>query len=557
MGGIRKINNIALTGFSATGKSSVATKVATFLGWQVVDIDKEVVRLARKEIEAIFQQEGEDGFRRIEHEVLEQACMDRCTVIATGGGIIIDPRNRELLHGNCLVIALEAKMETIYHRLFESNYQSGSPVVRPLLSGKNLRESIKELKSARQLQYMEIADSTIHTDDLTTDEICMRVIALWNSLNRTGETISEKRQGGAACIVDTSEGLYPVFVGTDILDGLGEKLRGFGFKGKATIISDSNVYVLYGERCTAAIEKAGFKVFHHVVPAGEISKSHNEAIKIYDFLIREHIERNDVIVALGGGMVGDLAGFIAATYMRGIPWIQVPTTLIGMVDASIGGKVAINHPKGKNLIGSFYQPRMVVADVKTLFTLPERELNSGWAEVIKHGLILDKEYFEIIESSSSEMKKLDLDITPKVIARSDCIKAQVVSEDEKEKGKRIILNYGHTVAHGLEAATDYTLFLHGEAVSIGMMVAAKISSKSGLLDPEVVRRQQDVLRKFNLPVECTGISLEPILQSMKIDKKVRDEALQWVLLEDIGKTRVIDTVDDSIVIESLHEVIKS
>lgn len=557
MGERRNIKNVALTGFSATGKSSVAKIVASVLGWRVVDIDNEVVKLAGKDIEVVFRQEGEEKFRHIEHEVLEQACKDKYTVIATGGGIIIDTPNRELLHENCFVIALEAKVETIYHRLVESRYQSGSPVVRPLLGGKDLRESIKKLKSARQFQYVEIADRTIHTDSLTVEEISAEVVALWNSFAHDKETISDRKLDGAACVVNTSGGLYPVFVGTNILDVLGEKLSGSGFKGKVAIISDSNVYALYGERCTESIEKEEFKVVHHVVPAGEISKSHDEAIRIYDFLIRERIERNDVIVALGGGMVGDLAGFIAATYLRGIPWVQVPTTLIGMVDASIGGKVAINHAKGKNLIGSFYQPRMVLADIKTLFTLPERELNSGWAEVIKHGLILDKEYFEVLECYSSELKKLELTIASEVIARSACIKAQVVSEDEEEKGKRIILNYGHTVAHGLEAATDYNLFLHGEAVSIGIMVAAKVSNKSGLLSIENVQRQQNILRRFSLPVEYTGISFESIIQSMKFDKKVRNETIQWVLLEDIGMPRVVDTIDDSVVIESLHEVIKS
>ncbi len=553
----RNIKNIALIGFSATGKSSVAQKIAAYLEWQVVDLDNEIVKHSGKEIEVIFQQDGEEEFRRWEHEALERACKDKNTVIATGGGIILDQRNGKLLYENCMVIALEAKVDTIYNRLFENKNQSGSPDVRPLLSGKNSRECIRDLKSERQLLYTEAADITIHTDDYTTDEVCSEIVDAWNSFNRYHNVQPGNIWNNVACIVNTSTRIYPVFVGTDFLDGLGEKVQKLALKGRAIIISDSNVHPIYGERCALALEQGGVKAVHHIVPAGENSKSHDEALKIYDFMVREKIERDDFIVALGGGVVGDLAGFIAATYLRGISWIQVPTTLIAMVDASIGGKVAINHPKGKNLIGSFYQPHMVLADIRTLFTLPERELNSGWAEVIKHGMILDEELFSNLEGFSAGLKKLDTDITSDVIARSTCIKAQVVSEDEKEKGKRIILNYGHTAAHGLEATTGYTQFLHGEAVSIGMMVAAKISNKLDLIDAEIVRRQENLLRKFDLPVECSGISLESILQSMKLDKKTRKESVRWVLLEGIGKPLVISNIDEKIVIESLREVIKS
>lgn len=555
--GKRSVRNIALVGFSATGKSSVARKIATYLKWPVVDLDEEIVRHAGKEIEVIFQQDGEEEFRRREHEVLEQACKGTNTVIATGGGIILDPGNRELLYENCLVIALEAKVNTIYSRLSENKYQAGSSFIRPLLSGINLRESIRKLKSERQFFYTEIADTTVHTDNYSTNEICTEIVTVWNSFNRYNGSQSDKKWSDATCIVDTLDRIYPVFVGPDILEGLGEKVHSLGLNGRAVIISDSTVYPLYGERCALALEKGGFKVVNHIVPAGEKSKSYDEALKIYDFLVSKRIERDDFIVALGGGVVGDLAGFIAATYMRGLPWIQVPTTLIAMVDASIGGKVAINHPKGKNLIGSFYQPYMVLADIRTLTTLPERELNSGWAEVIKHGMIIDAELFGELERCSAELKKLDVDITSDVIARSARIKAQIVSEDEKEKGKRIILNYGHTVAHGLEAATGYTLFLHGEAVSIGMMAAAKISSKSDLLDPEIVHRQEKVLKKFELPVKCNGVSLESVVLSIKLDKKTRNKSVRWVLLEGIGKAVVINNIDENIIIESLNEVIES
>ncbi|MEA1872534.1 MAG: 3-dehydroquinate synthase, partial [Chloroflexota bacterium] len=247
-------------------------------------------------------------------------------------------------------------------------------------------------------------------------------------------------------------------------------------------------------------------------------------------------ERDDIIITLGGGMVGDLAGFVAATFLRGMPWIQVPTSLVAMVDASIGGKVGVNHPEGKNLIGAFYQPHLVLADPQTLTALPQRELTSGWAEVIKHGMILDEEFVQFLESNVNKLAKLEPELVTRAIARSAAIKAQVVSQDERErKGKRTILNYGHTIAHGLETATQYKRFLHGEAVAVGMVGAAKLSQRSGLLPSAAVERQQALLQKFGLPTAFSGLDLTEITKAMELDKKIKGRANRWVLLHDIGK----------------------
>ena len=329
-----------------------------------------------------------------------------------------------------------------------------------------------------------------------------------------------------------------------------------GLSGTANIISDEIVFPIYGARVKKALEKDGFAVNCCVIPPGEASKNIAQAVKIYDFLIERRVERNDAIVALGGGMIGDLAGFIAATFLRGLPWLQVPTSLIAMTDASIGGKVAIDHPQGKNLIGAFYQPRLVLADVQTLTTLPQHELTSGWAEVIKHGLILDADFLQLLEDKAKDLIKLKPGITSKVIARSAALKAQVVSEDERETGKRIILNYGHTIAHGLEAASKYDRFLHGEAVAIGMMGAAKLSHQLKLLSQDAVERQEALLQKFNLPTDCSGVALADVLAAMKLDKKVRGKAIQWVLLEDIGKAVICSDVPEKGVLRVLQEVVK-
>jgi len=550
-------NNIALIGFSGTGKSAVARKVAELLGWEYLDTDDEVVKLAGKSIPEIFEQDGEAEFRRLEHEVLKRLSeVAGNRVIATGGGVVIDPRNRDILQQRSVVICLEASPETIYQRLLGDNLESSSPVVRPLLVGSNPLERIKQLKESRQSFYYGIADRTVYTDKLSVTEVSLGVISEWQSAMRgQGKPVYVERDE-LVCVVVTGTARYPIFVGWGILAGLGKRMKQVGLTGTAVIIGDEPVFTLYGSQVKQALEESGFTVRWFTVPPGESTKNIGQAIKIYDFLIENHIERNDIIVALGGGMAGDLAGFVAATYLRGLPWVQVPTTLMAMVDASIGGKVAVNHPTGKNLIGAFHQPSLVLTDVRTLTTLPRRELTSGWAEVIKHGMIADAGLLMFLEEKADRLLSLEEPEICEAVAWSACVKAQVVSEDEKETGRRVILNYGHTVGHALEAATGYERFLHGEAVAIGMMAAADISARLKLLAEGVVERQRRVLQRYGLPTQCSGVSKADVITAMELDKKVRSKAIRWVLLEDIGKVVVRSDVPDGVVLSSLREVIK-
>ncbi|MBE0431809.1 MAG: 3-dehydroquinate synthase [Dehalococcoidia bacterium] len=366
-----------------------------------------------------------------------------------------------------------------------------------------------------------------------------------------------------ACWVKTAARRYPVFVGYGLLDRLAEKMKQAGLSGAAIIISDQNVFPLYGRTLERMLKEAGVVVHSLAVPAGEATKSIEYAVKIYDFLVERRAERDDVIVALGGGMVGDLAGFVAATFLRGMRWVQVPTSLIAMVDASIGGKVGVDHPEAKNLIGAFYQPHLVLADPEVLATLPQRELTSGWAEVIKHGLILDEGLVGFLESNVRGLKELEPELLSRAIARSAAIKAAVVSQDETEReGKRILLNYGHTIAHGLEAATGYGRFFHGEAVAIGMMGAARLSQRLGLLSLAAVERQEALLRAFGLPVSMSAgcdreeWSLAAITGAMALDKKLRGKEIRWVLLEGIGKAVVRNDVPGQDVLAVLEELVK-
>jgi shikimate kinase/3-dehydroquinate synthase len=557
----RLITNLIITGFSGTGKSLVSEEVARRLNWDSLDTDDEIVKQTGKPIAEIFRQEGEGKFRELERDTIRKACQQKQTVIAIGGGAIIDPQNYELLAKTGVIVCLEAKPEIIYERLFREAACSPETEVRPLLATDNPLERIRQLKASRQPYYAK-ADWTIHTDGLSINEVAEEVIRAWRLLRRTDRcqqsAFSDK---DIACLVETATEIYPIFVGYGLLDKLGEKMRQAALSGTATIISDENVFSLYGSKVKGILKDAGFVVNSFIVPPGEETKSMDYVIKIYDFLVEHRAERDDIIVAMGGGMVGDLAGFAAATFLRGMPWVQVPTSLVAMVDASIGGKVGVNHPEGKNLIGAFYQPNLVLADCQTLTTLPQRELISGWAEVIKHGMILDKEFFEFLESNVNRLAKLEPELLTRAIARSAAIKAQVVSQDEKEReGKRTILNYGHTIAHGLEAATQYKRFLHGEAVAIGMVGAAKLSQRLGLLPSAAVERQQTLLQKFGLPTSLRAkrnnlkLSIAGITRAMELDKKVKGKVIRWVLLQDISKAVIRNDVPQREVLAVLQEL---
>jgi shikimate kinase/3-dehydroquinate synthase len=566
----RRITNLVITGFSGTGKSLVAKEVARRLNWDFLDTDDEIVKQAGKPIAEIFRQNGERKFRELERETIRKACQQRQTVIAIGGGAIVDPQNYELLAKTGLIVCLEAKPETIHERLFHEAARSPETEVRPLLATDNPLERIRQLKASRQPYYAK-ADWTIHTDDLSISEVAEEVIRASRLLRRTDSCqLSAVSDKDIACVVETASQSYPVFVGYGLLDKLGEQMKQSALSGTAIIISDENVCSIYGSKVERIIEDAGFAVNSFVVPPGEETKNMDYAIKIYDFLVERRAERDDIIIALGGGMVGDLAGFVAATFLRGMFWIQVPTSLVAMVDASIGGKVGVNHPEGKNLIGAFYQPNLVLADCQALTTLPQRELISGWAEVIKHGMILDEEFVQFLERNVNRLTKLEPELLTRAIARSAAIKAQVVSQDEKEReGKRTILNYGHTIAHGLEAATQYKRFLHGEAVAIGMVGAAKLSQRLGLLPSAAVERQQALLQKFGLPTSLRAeaasqsrgrkrsnpkLSLAGATRAMELDKKVKGKSIRWVLLQDIGKIVIRSDVPQEDVLAVLREL---
>ena len=345
---------------------------------------------------------------------------------------------------------------------------------------------------------------------------------------------------------------YEIQIGSGLLAQTGQQLKGIGFGDKLVIVTNPTVKGLYGDILKQSLISEGFKVNILEVPEGEEQKSLETAGRLYDELSNFYAERTTPILALGGGVIGDVAGFVAATYMRGVPLIQIPTTLLAQGDSSIGGKVAVNHGQLKNKIGAFYHPRLTISDISTLKTLSPRELSDGLAEIIKHGVILDNEFFSYLEENLDKVKALDDPVLERVVSRSAEIKAGVVEKDELDLGLRNILNYGHTVGHAIESVSELKIW-HGEAVAIGMLVEAGISNKMGILDKNDVIRLKSVIASAGLPTEIPSLQRENLIQAMKHDKKILQGKIRFALPRTIGEVFVTDEVSPSIVEQALVE----
>jgi 3-dehydroquinate synthase len=355
--------------------------------------------------------------------------------------------------------------------------------------------------------------------------------------------------------VELGKNSYSIYIERGSLSRLGDILRKHSPISKLVLVTNNVINSLYGDVVRDSLQSAGMKVETAEVPDGEEYKSLEWAGKLFDSFIEFRMTRHSGVIALGGGVVGDLAGFVAATFMRGIPLIQIPMSLIAQVDSSVGGKTAVNHPKGKNLIGAFHQPRLVLIDVDVLNTLPKREFVSGLAEVIKHGLIMDDELFKYMESNVSKILDLDLKSIEQIVSRSCKDKATIVEQDEKEHDIRAILNYGHTVGHSIEAVTNYRRFRHGEAVAVGMVVAARISVNMGILDEEYAVRQNRLLANYGLPTTLPDLDVDKLMDIIHLDKKVKaDSKPRFVLLKDIGKAVIVENVTDDQIRQAIAEV---
>ena len=349
--------------------------------------------------------------------------------------------------------------------------------------------------------------------------------------------------------VELGDRAYPIIIEANALTNA-PALQTAIVGDKVLIVSNTTVAPLYAEQVAQAVRALGKTVYVHELSDGEKYKNWESFHTIFDALLLHQCDRKTTIIALGGGVVGDMAGFAAASYMRGVPFIQAPTTLLSQVDSSVGGKTGINHPLGKNMIGAFYQPQLVLADISTLNTLPDRELSAGLAEVIKHGAIYDAEYFTWMERHMGDLRVRDTDALTHAIVRSCEIKAQVVAQDERESGLRAILNFGHTFGHAIEAGMGYGVWLHGEAVGAGMVLAAELSQRLGQLTSEEVVRIRTLIEAAGLPVTPPKLGVDEMIQMMRLDKKSAAGQIKFILLNGIGHAQ-IQTVPESVLRETL------
>ena len=352
--------------------------------------------------------------------------------------------------------------------------------------------------------------------------------------------------------VELGERSYGVVIGSSVLCELGKRIKRFPFS-QVAVVSNPTVFGLYGDLVSSSLKSAGWQMSTVLIPDGEEYKELFWAYYLYGELLGKKLDRSSALIALGGGVIGDITGFVASTYMRGITFIQVPTTLLAQVDSSVGGKTGVNHPLGKNMIGTFYQPRLVWTDVDTLKSLPRREFVAGMAEVIKYGVIWDEGFFRFLADKRERILNLDADAIEFLVKRSVEIKAEVVSKDEREGGLRTILNYGHTIGHAIETATAYTAYLHGEAVAIGICLEAVLSSMMGVLPKGEVERVFSLIDSYGLPTEMPPhIDTDKVLSSMDLDKKAVGGELKFILPEKIGGVRIASVTDRAKIVAALQ-----
>jgi len=517
-----------------SGKSSVGRFLARDMGIDFVDTDEMIVARAGLAIHEIFDRHGEERFREIESEVVEEATSRDNVVIATGGGALLREVNLRNLRESGTIVYLAASVDEIKKRV-------GSGRGRPVLSGGAEKESIAELLEQRKPFY-EKADIVVDTTGRSIKDIVMEIRDRVENDGRESHEVT----------VQLAERSYPIFIGRGELSGVGERMKGLGLTGKIAVVTNPLVGGLYGEALMESLRVAGYEAVMIEIPDGEEYKTLKIASTIYDQLVANRFERGSVVVALGGGVIGDIAGFVAATFLRGLPYVQVPTTLLAQVDSSVGGKTAVNHPEGKNLIGAFYQPTLVVIDPALLESLDRRDIRAGMAEVIKYGVISDETFFAFLDEHCEEVAALG-DALLYAISRSCEIKADVVSADEREGGVRAILNFGHTLGHAIEAVSGYGEYRHGEAVSIGTVFAAELSMKMGLCSRETCARIKALLSKAGLPVTLPSIPMDTLVKSMELDKKVLNKQIRFVLVEKIG--RVVVRELDKVSLEELASTI--
>jgi 3-dehydroquinate synthase len=517
--------NLFLYGPPGCGKTTVGMLLAERMGWHFTDTDKIIENEAGMPITEIFLQKGEADFRSREKALLSTLVKTTRTVVALGGGMLVDDENRALVESSGTVVCLGCNPETILKRMGDELN------ARPLLVGSGPLERLKALLAKRAALYASFP-LTLDTTDLAPEDVARKV-------QRLSGIFRLSAMGGG----------YDALISRRLLHNLRAELEIRKLGAPFVIVSDEHVAPLYAGQIQEALAPAG-NVFPIVLKAGEATKSLRTVEAIYSDLFNAKMERRGTLLALGGGVVTDISGFVAATYLRGIPWVALPTSLLGMVDAAIGGKTAVDLPQGKNLIGSFYPPAMVLADLDTLSTLPQTELRSGMAEAVKSAMVGDSKLLGMIEALRGELAPGKLD---SIVRRAGRVKIRVVEEDPFERrGPREALNFGHTIGHAVEAWSNYKI-PHGEAVSIGMTAESKLSEMIGTAEPGLSDRLSALLTALGLPVRCEAPA-NKLLELMAADKKRRGGRIKWALPIAAGKVRVGLEVPEEDVLQALKSI---
>jgi 3-dehydroquinate synthase len=526
------VKNVIITGFMGTGKSSVGTILARLLGMRFVDTDRLIEKNEGRSVSEIFSSRGEEYFREREREVCAGLANLTDTVIATGGGTLLIEENLRGLTASGRLFCLHAPPEVIAERV-------SSTESRPLLNAGRKEESVRDLLSRRMSRYEEMGE-LIDTAEASEMEAALRIA---ESLDIPEEKL----------LVHMGAQQYPALIGRGVSLKLGAFLAARGKKNKVFLAGPEKVLDLFGEQLQCSLARQGVSAQRIVLNDGEQFKSFEEAQRIIDLLIQSGVERSSVIVALGGGVTGDLAGFVASILMRGIGLVHVPTTLLAQVDSCLGGKVAVNRGGIKNIVGAFYKPLAVFVDPCFLLTLESSEIANGMAEIVKAAVIGSEELFSVLENEGTLVVER-LELIESITKQALKVKAGIVSEDPFESDRRRVLNFGHTFAHALESVHDLSGLSHGEAVALGMIAATSVAVKRGYAGRSLLGRLRDVLLGVGLPVRAPECSMEQIYGSMALDKKVREGKAHFVLPEGIGRMRIVDDLSRNEIADAFREI---
>ena len=527
--------NLTITGFMGTGKSTVGSILAERLGRRFVDMDERLEAELGKTIAEVFADEGEEVFRQAEARLCQQLASETGLVIATGGGALVNDQNRQSLAESGPIVCLTAGIDTVLERVeaFED---------RPLLPGdrEEKRQNIERLLLGRREAYARIP-LHVPTDGIDAAAVADRV---FDTLAGNDEIADMTR-----ITVPTPEGHYHICLGAGILAQAGRLLANRDLaKGPAAIVSNDDIAAHYAETLSESLKQEGYAPVLCTVPEGEAHKSLATVEGLYDQFVAAGLDRRSPIIGLGGGVIGDMAGFAAATYLRGAPFVQVPTSLLSMVDASVGGKTGVDLPQGKNLVGAFKQPAVVIIDPDVLAELPAAEFRAGLAEIVKHGILGAPELFRQLE------KEGPTNLT-QMIADAVRVKVDVVIEDPFERGRRATLNLGHTFGHAIEQVSGYRL-RHGEAVAVGTVAAARMAVALDRCDSSTAERIENCLDRLGLPTSASGLDLDEVYAMMFQDKKRQGKMLRLIIPHDIGDVVIIDDPGADFVRAALASVLK-